>query len=111
MSLFILKTLVASLLISSVSWLANKNSTLAGFLTALPLTSILTMAFAQIHSKESLKSIEYAKSIFIAIPLSLLFFVPFLFANKFQLGFWTCFITGLFLLVMGYGIHSQIKLS
>jgi hypothetical protein len=111
MTIFILKTLIASLLISSVSWLANKNTTLAGFLTALPLTSMLALAFAQLQNNDSSNSIEYAKSIFIAVPISLLFFVPFLFANKLQLNFWVCFGTGVLLLSIGYGIHSQIKLS
>lgn len=111
MTIFILKTLIASLLISSVSWLANKNTTLAGFLTALPLTSMLALAFAQLQNNDSSNSIEYAKSIFIAVPISLLFFVPFLFANKLQLNFWVCFGTGVLLLGIGYLIHSQIKLS
>ena len=111
MVLFILKTLIASVLISSVSWLANKNTSLAGFLTALPLTSMLALAFAQIQNSDSAGSIDYAKSVFIAVPLSLLFFVPFLLANKFHLNFWACFVSGVVLLGIGYGIHSQIKIS
>jgi hypothetical protein len=111
MILFISKVLIASVLISSVSWLANKNTSLAGFLTALPLTSMLALAFSQIQFNDSSISIEYAKSVLIAVPLSLLFFVPFLFANKMHLNFWTCFISGVIFLGIGYVIHSQIKIS
>ncbi len=106
LGLSILKVLVAAVVISFVSWLAGKKTGLAGFLTALPLTSLLALAFAQLQWSEARQSVEYAKSIFIAVPVSLLFFVPFLFAERFQLGFWTCYLSGIVLLAVGYWIHT-----
>jgi hypothetical protein len=101
------KVFVAAVLISFVSWLSGKKVGLAGFLTALPLTTLIALAFSQIEWGDSSQSVEYAKSIFIAIPLSLLFFVPFLLAGKLNLGFWGCYTSGVFLLFIGYIIHSQ----
>lgn len=108
MFLSISKIVISAVLISFVSWLSGKKTTLAGFLTALPLTTLLALAFSQIQWSNPEQSVEYAKSIFIAIPVSLLFFVPFLLAQKFHLGFWSCYISGIILLAIGYFIHNFI---
>lgn len=100
------KTIVAAVLISFVSWLSGKKTGLAGFLTALPLTTLLALAFSHMEWGDAKQSVEYAKSVFVAIPVSLLFFVPFLFAQKFNLGFWTCYTSGIVLLGVGYFIHT-----
>jgi|TARA_R110000868_G_scaffold132380_4_gene343248 uncharacterized membrane protein YczE len=100
------KTLLAAILISFVSWLSGKKTGLAGFLTALPLTTLLALAFSHMEWGDSKQSVEYAKSVFVAIPVSLFFFVPFLLAQKWNLSFWTCYSSGVILLGLGYFIHS-----
>jgi hypothetical protein len=105
---FIGKTLLSALVIAFVSTLSEKKIGLAGFLTALPLTTLLALAFSQLEFSNSTHSVEYAKSVFLAIPASLLFFVPFLLASKFQLNFWTCYASGVVLLGAGYFIHKSI---
>ncbi len=108
MSLAIIKTVVAALLISFVSWLSGKKTGLAGFLTALPLTTLIALAFSRVEWGDAKQSVEYAKSVFVAIPVSLLFFIPFLLAEKFNLSFWVCYSIGIALLGAGYFIHSSI---
>lgn len=108
MWLMIGKTIIAAILISFVSWLSGKKTGLAGFLTALPLTTLLALAFSHIEWGDAKQSVEYAKSVFVAVPVSLLFFLPFFFAQKFNLGFWACYSSGIALLGIGYLIHSQI---
>ena len=102
------KVALAAIIISFVSWLSGKQTSLAGFLTALPLTTLLALAFSHLEWGNSEQSVEYAKSVFVAIPVSLLFFVPFLLAKKFQLNFWSCYTVGIALLFCGYFIHSAI---
>lgn len=102
------KTIVAAILISFVSWLSGKKTGLAGFLTALPLTTLLALAFSHMEWGDSKQSVEYAKSVFVAIPVSLLFFLPFLFAHKFNLSFWSCYVSGVVLLGFGYLIHNSV---
>ena len=102
------KVVLAAITISFVSWLSGKKTGLAGFLTALPLTTLLALAFSHLEWKDQAQSVEYAKSVFVAIPVSLLFFVPFFFAQKFNLNFWTCYLGGVFLLGVGYFIHSYV---
>jgi hypothetical protein len=104
----IIKTVIAAMFISFVSWLAGKKTHLAGFITALPLTTLLALAFSQLEWKNPEQSVTYAKSIFYAIPLTLLFFVPFLLAVKFNLSFWFCYFSGLILLSLGYFIHAYL---
>lgn len=106
MALAIGKTIVAAILISFVSWLSGKKTGLAGFLTALPLTTLLALAFSQLEWRDSAQSVEYAKGVFMAVPVSLLFFLPFLFAQKLHLNFWTCYGLGVVFLGIGYLIHS-----
>ena len=108
MWLLIGKTVLAAVTISFVSWLAGKRTELAGFLTALPLTTLLALAFAHAQYQNSEQSVAYAKSVFVAIPVSLLFFVPFLLSGKFNLNFWTCYFVGIGCLGVGYFIHSAI---
>ncbi len=108
MAFVIGKTVFAAVIISFVSWLSGKKTGIAGFLTALPLTTLLALAFSHVEFADTKQSVDYAKSIFVAIPVSLLFFVPFLLAEKFNLGFWSCYLSGIFLLWVGYYLHSFI---
>lgn len=111
MYLAIGKIIVSAILISFVSWLSGKKTALAGFLTALPLTTLLALAFSHMEWGDSKQSVEYAKSVFVAIPVSLLFFVPFLLAQKLNLSFWSCYISGVALLAIGYFVHSYFTQS
>lgn len=106
MAFMAFKIIAAAILISFVSWLSGKKTGLAGFLTALPLTTMLALAFSQVEWGDPKQSVAYAKSVFVAVPVSLLFFVPFLFAEKMQLGFWQCYSLGVVFLGVGYFIHA-----
>ncbi|MFT6071006.1 MAG: hypothetical protein ACJAT2_002855 [Bacteriovoracaceae bacterium] len=108
MWLVIGKTILAAVLISFVSWLSGKKTGLAGFLTALPLTTLLALAFSHLEWGNSEQSVAYAKSVFVAIPVSLLFFIPFLMAQKLNLSFWACYSSGVALLGAGYFVHSYV---
>lgn len=108
MILHITKIIVAAVLISFVSWYSNRKTALAGFITALPLTTLLALAFSHLQWNDQVQSVNYAKSIFVAVPISLLFFVPFLLAQKLNLNFWTCYFLGIALLAGGYFIHKSL---
>ena len=108
MTLFLIKTLVAAVIISFCSWYAGKRPDIAGFLIAMPLLSIIALAFSYTEYKNPQNTIAFAKSIFVGVPVSLLFFVPFLLAEKLNLSFWQSYIAGLVLLVGGYFLHKTI---
>lgn len=99
---------IAVAVILFASWLSGKKPELAGFITALPLVSILAIAFSYIQHGDAGTASQYARSILIAVPISWLFFLPFFFIDKIGLGFWGSYAIGLALLPIGYLIHQQI---
>jgi hypothetical protein len=103
-----LKIAVAVSIILGTSWLAGKLPELAGFLTALPLVSILALAFSYTDHQNLALSARYARSIIIAVPVSWLFFLPFFFAERLHLSFWQTWGLGLLLLAGGYFLHQAI---
>tara|TARA_Y100000589_G_scaffold289946_1_gene292341 strand:+ start:112 stop:450 length:339 start_codon:yes stop_codon:yes gene_type:complete len=105
---FLFKAAIAGTLIALASWLSEKRPELAGFIVALPLTSVIALTISQVQTQNSENSILFAKSIIIGVPLSYLFFIPFFFQHVTRFGFWAAFIIGLVLLSIGYFIHQYI---
>lgn len=103
-----LKAGIAAFVIIFASWLAGKKPELAGFITALPLVSIMAIAFAYMQHGDTSITAQYARSIIFAVPISWLFFVPFFFTEKLSLGFWASWLIGLALLILGYFLHQWI---
>ena len=108
MWIFALKVGVAAIAIAFSSWLAGKKPELAGFIIALPLASILVLAFSYLEHRDAASSITFAKSIMIGVPVSWLFFLPFFFAEKYDVGFWMSYVIGISLLVIGFFIHRYV---
>ncbi len=102
------KVFASAIVIAFASWLSGKRPELAGFIVALPLVTLLVLPFSYMEHQDPANSVLFARSIFVAIPLTLLFFVPFLFATKLQFGFWWLYIAGLIFLIGTYFIHKWI---
>ena len=105
---FLLKVFLSALIISFCSWLSKQYPKLAGFIIALPITTLLSLLFSRIEVTNPQKSVLFAKSVFVAVPVTLLFFIPFLLAEKLHLNFWSCYLSGLILLFLGYWLHRYI---
>ena len=108
MVVFFVKVLFSAVIISFASWLSVKKPILAGFIIALPLLSILSIAFSYAEHKNLDKTILFAKSIVIGIPASLTFFLPFFFAKTLGLNFITTYCLALFFLILGFIAHKLI---
>ena len=108
MLLTTLKIAIASATIVFASWLSGKKPELAGFITALPLVSILAIAFSYIQHQDAATTAQYARSIVLAVPVSWLFFLPFFFIGKWDVHFWVSFAVGGLLLVLGYFLHQYV---
>jgi hypothetical protein len=105
---FVLNVLVSAMVISFASWLSGKFPTLAGFFVALPLATMLVLPLSYQEHRDASATILMAKSIFIAIPVSLLFFVPFLLTERLSLGFWQAYALGCGALPVGFFIHRTV---
>jgi len=108
MTFTIFKVIFATTLIVFASWLSGKKPELAGFITALPLVSIIAIAFSYIEHQDVATTTQYAKSIVLAVPVSWLFFLPFFFTEKWSLGFWVSWALGMLLLAFGYFVHQWV---
>lgn len=98
-------------IIAFASWLSGKKPEMAGFIIALPLVTLLALPFSYAEYQDPQASIKMAQSIFVAVWISFLFFLPFLFADKLPVGFWGLYISGLVLLTGGYFIHKWVMTS
>lgn len=108
MAVFIAKIIISAIVIASCSWLAGKKPELAGFIIALPVATLLALPFSHLEWQTQVNSVKFAKSIFIGIPISLLFFVPFIIAEKINLGFWPSYMLGILLLAFGFMVHKVV---
>ena len=106
--IFVSKVLLAALVIAFASWLSGKKPELSGFIIALPIASMIAIAFSYLEHKNSENSVIFAKSILVGVPISYLFFVPFFLAKSFNLNFWIIYGLGLILLIIGYFLHKYI---
>ena len=95
-------------LISIALWVAKQNPRLGGFIVSLPLSTLIVLALNRFQNPDSSSGVSLAKSIFVAIPASLTFFIPFLLSEKLKLSFWTCYGCGVALLGASYFIHRFV---
>jgi len=105
---FIVNIIISASVISFCVWLAKNSPSLAGFVISLPLSTLLVLALNQIQNGESGNGVALAKSVFVAVPASLVFFVPFLFSDRFKIPFWVCYGLGVILLAGAYFVHKYI---
>jgi len=106
--IFFIKILFAALIIAFSSWLAGQYPKISGFIIALPLASLIAIIFSYVEHNDAEKSITFAKSILIGVPISYFFFLPFFFAKSLGMNFWLIYLTGLGLLIIGFFIHKYI---
>tara|TARA_B100000965_G_C19498938_1_gene716533 strand:- start:524 stop:859 length:336 start_codon:yes stop_codon:yes gene_type:complete len=106
--IFIFKVLLAALIIAFASWLSGKKPELSGFILALPVASIIAIAYSFLEHRNTEKTVLFAKSILVGVPVSYLFFLPFFFAKNLNMNFWLIYGLGLILLLIGYVVHKYI---
>ena len=108
MIFFTLKIILAAIIIAFASWLSGQNPKLAGFIIALPLVSLIAIAFSYYEHNDIEKTIIFTKSILVAVPVSYLFFLPFFFAKSLNMNFLMIYGAGLGLLIIGFFIQKYI---
>ncbi len=102
---------LSAAVISVVLFISKANPRLGGFILSLPVATLITLAFSKIQNQDVGNTFELAKSVFVAVPLSLVFFVPFLFAERFKWSFWNCYFMGIVLLFVSYLLHRWVSLN
>lgn len=108
---FVINTLIAAFVIAFVSWFSGRSPIIAGLIAALPLSTLLILPMSQIQHGNTENTFLLAKSIFLGIPVSLMFFVPFLFSERLNLSFWRLYGLGCFLLAIGVFLYWLVSRS
>lgn len=106
--LFLIKILISAVVIAYASWLAGRNSVLAGFIVALPLVSILSIALSYFEYRDMEKINQFAVSILAAVPLSLTFFIPFMLNRWLKMNFSITFALAIGCLALAYFVHTAV---
>lgn len=108
MGLVVLNLIVSACVIAFAAWLSRQYPGTAGFIVALPLATMLVLPLAYIQHGDGENTILMAKSIFVAVPITLAFFIPFLLSGRFGLSFWQAYSLGCLALVAGYFVHRVV---
>lgn len=104
--LVVLNTLVSAVVIGLVAWISRRYPVTAGFIIALPLATMLVLPLAYLQHRDPGSVFDMARSILVALPITLLFFIPFLLRDR--LSFWGAYALGCALLPVGYLAHRAI---
>ena len=75
---------------------------------ALPLATLLVLPMSFREHGDPRVAIDLARSIFVAVPVSLGFFVPFLLTERLGLGFWQAYGLGCLALPIGFAVHRVL---
>lgn len=105
---FIFKVVLSGIVIASASYLAGKNPVLAGFVIALPMMSILSIAFSYYEFRDMDKINTFAVSILAGVPLSLFFFAPFVLNRWLKMNFAMTYTSAFIFLAAAYLLHQMI---
>ena len=97
-ALFIVKVLVSALVIAAATEVAKRHPFWGAVIIALPLTSILAMSWLYAETRDNALLTQFARDIFVIVPVSLVFFLPFWLEKKTQFGFLANLLLGLGLL-------------
>jgi len=98
--LFLAKVLLSALVIAVATEVAKRNTFWGALIVALPLTSILAMSWLYAESRDDHLVARFARDILMLVPVSLVFFLPFLLERKTQLGFLPNLAAGVVLLAV-----------
>jgi hypothetical protein len=91
----IARVLIASITIVIVAELSKRFPRYGALLISLPILSILAFSLSWFQHHDLPAISKMARETLVLVPLTLLFFVPFAFAERWGLGFWSAFLGGL----------------
>jgi hypothetical protein len=108
--LFVAKVAVSALVIVAATEVAKRSPFWGALLIALPLTSVLAMSWLYAETRDNALLTQFARDIFVLVPVSLVFFLPFWLEKKTQFGFIANMLLGFVLLaVAAWGLKRFIS--
>jgi hypothetical protein len=102
---FVFKVLISAFVIALAAWLSGRFPRAAGFLVALPLSTMLVLPLAYLEHQDPEKITALAKSILIALPGIVIFLLPFIFGSRWGLPFWVSYMVAVLWLIPAFFLH------
>lgn len=99
--MFWIKVALSVIVLLAAVEVAKRSAFWGALIVAMPLTSMLAIAWLYWDTRDALKVSEFARDIFYLVPPSLLFFVPFLLAPRTHWPFWLNFAAGVLAMAGG----------
>jgi hypothetical protein len=93
--IYLIKLCLTLAVILVSSEIAKRSPSLGAFIVVLPIVSILSMTWLYWDTKDAAKVSAYAREILYLVPLSMIFFVPFVFEQRSHWPYWLNFLIGL----------------
>lgn len=106
--MFVVKLLVSALIIALASEVAKRDAFWGALIVALPLVSILAMGWLYGETRDNALVTRFARDIVVLAPVSLVFFLPFLFEARTRLGFLPNLVLGLVLLAVAVVVARRL---
>jgi hypothetical protein len=104
----LINVVLSALVIGVAAWLSDRFPRAAGFIVALPLATLLVLPMAHLQHRDPENTVEFAKSIFIAVPVVMLFLLPFILAVRFGLSFWFSYFVAWLWLIPAFFLHRYL---
>jgi hypothetical protein len=102
---FVLNVVLSAVVIAVAAWLSGRFPRAAGFLVSLPLATMLVLPMAYLQHQDTEKTIAFAKSILIAVPIIMLFLLPFIVAFRHGWSFWASYTVACAWLLPAFFLH------
>jgi hypothetical protein len=104
----VINVVLSALIIGVAAWLSGRFPRGAGFLVALPLATMLVLPMAYFEHRDVEKTVDFATSILIAVPVIMLFLIPFILTLRWGLSFWSSYSLACLWLVPAFFLHRYL---
>lgn len=104
----IVRVIIVSIMVVAVAEISKRYPRYGALLLSLPIVSILAFvaSWFQYHDMSAVS--RMARETLVLVPLGLLFFIPFAFASRLGLDFWSCMGVGILLASIGIGLWMWV---
>jgi hypothetical protein len=99
----IVRVIIVAIIIVTVAELSKRYPRYGALLLSLPIVSIFAFLLSWFQHRDLPAVSRLARETLILVPLGLPFFIPFAFATRWGLDYWSCFAAGLVLAALTIG--------
>jgi hypothetical protein len=100
----VVRVAIVAVIVVAVAELSKRYPRYGALLLSLPIVSILAFLLSWFQHRDLPGISKLARETLILVPLGLPFFIPFAFASRLGLNFWSSFGAGIFLASLTIGV-------